>query len=67
LQLDINLLTSAFASTLAEAVRRTAVQNVSLFDAGAGMLARRRGRTAVSHSYQSSGNAALLDSSSSLR
>jgi len=28
LQLDINLLTSAFASTLADAVQRTAVQNI---------------------------------------
>ena len=44
LQLDINLLTSAFASTLAEAVQRTAVQNVEFIPtADAGMLAAQAG------------------------
>lgn len=44
LQLDINLLTSAFASTLAEAVQRTAVQNVEFIPAAdAGLLAAQAG------------------------
>jgi len=45
LQLDINLLTSAFASTLAEAVQRTAVQNVEFIPAAqdAAMLAAQAG------------------------
>ncbi len=44
LQLDINLLTSAFALTLAEAVQRTAVQNVEFIPtADAGLLAAQAG------------------------
>jgi hypothetical protein len=45
LQLDINLLTSAFASTLADAVRRTAAQNVEFIPAAqdAAMLAAQAG------------------------
>jgi hypothetical protein len=44
LQLDINLLTSAFASTLADAVLRTAVQNVEFIPTqNAGVLAAQAG------------------------
>jgi UDP-GlcNAc:undecaprenyl-phosphate GlcNAc-1-phosphate transferase len=45
LRLDINLLTSAFASTLADAVQRTAAQNVEFIPAAqnAGLLAAQAG------------------------
>jgi len=45
LQLDINLLTSAFAATLADAVQRTAVQNVEFIPAAqdAAILAAQAG------------------------
>jgi len=44
LQLDVNLLTSGFALTLAEAVQRTAVQNVEFIPTqDAGLLAAQAG------------------------